>query len=68
MVRPFLEDPELNKALHDNSPWPSLGTAQDVADAAVFLASDESRWVTGATSRRRRRLHSRMNRDNCHGE
>lgn len=48
MVRPFLEDPELNKVLHDNSPWPNLGTAQDVADATVFLASEESRWVTGA--------------------
>lgn len=48
MVRPFLEDPELNKALHDNSPWPNLGTPEDVADMAVFLASEESRWVTGA--------------------
>jgi hypothetical protein len=48
MVRPFLEDPELNKALHENSPWPNLGTAQDVADATLFLASEESRWVSGA--------------------
>jgi NAD(P)-dependent dehydrogenase (short-subunit alcohol dehydrogenase family) len=49
MVRPFLDDPELNKALHDQSPWPSLGTAEDVASAVAFLASDESRWVTGST-------------------
>jgi NAD(P)-dependent dehydrogenase (short-subunit alcohol dehydrogenase family) len=49
MVRPFLDDPELNKALHDQSPWPNLGTADDVAHAVAFLASDESRWVTGST-------------------
>lgn len=48
MVRPFLEDPELSKALHDNSPWPNLGTADDVANAAVFLASEDARWVTGS--------------------
>jgi NAD(P)-dependent dehydrogenase (short-subunit alcohol dehydrogenase family) len=48
MVRPFLEDPELNQVLHENSPWPTLGTAGDVAAAAVFLAGDESRWMTGS--------------------
>lgn len=48
MVRPFLEDPELNKVLHANSPWPELGTADDVAKAALFLASDDSRWATGS--------------------
>jgi NAD(P)-dependent dehydrogenase (short-subunit alcohol dehydrogenase family) len=48
MVRPFLEDPELHKVLHDKSPWPHIGEAEDVARAAVFLASDESRWVSGA--------------------
>ncbi|MCS7475381.1 SDR family NAD(P)-dependent oxidoreductase [Umezawaea endophytica] len=29
------------------SPTGAMGTAQDVADAALFLASDESRYVTG---------------------
>ena len=24
-----------------------LGTAEDIADAAAFLASDDARWVTG---------------------
>ncbi|MCK8616704.1 SDR family NAD(P)-dependent oxidoreductase [Gordonia sp. C13] len=47
MVRPFLDDPELNKALHDKSPWPELGTADDVAKATVFLASGDARWATG---------------------
>lgn len=49
MVRPFLDDPDLNAALHAQSPWPNLGTADDVAKAVAFLASDESRWVTGST-------------------
>jgi NAD(P)-dependent dehydrogenase (short-subunit alcohol dehydrogenase family) len=47
MVRPFLDDPELNMALHDKSPWPELGTAEDVAKASVFLASSDARWATG---------------------
>lgn len=49
MVRPFLDDPDLNAALHAQSPWPNLGTADDVAKAVAFLASDESRWITGST-------------------
>ena len=49
MVRPFLDNPDLNAALHAQSPWPNLGTADDVAKAVAFLASDESRWVSGST-------------------
>jgi NAD(P)-dependent dehydrogenase (short-subunit alcohol dehydrogenase family) len=48
MVRPFLEDPELNQLLHEKSPWPDLGTAEDVGKAALFLASDEAAWVSGS--------------------
>ena len=29
------------------TPLGRLGTAEDVADAAVFLATDDARWVTG---------------------
>jgi NAD(P)-dependent dehydrogenase (short-subunit alcohol dehydrogenase family) len=49
MVRPFLEDPQLNEMLHAQSPWPNLGTAEDVASAVSFLASDDSKWITGST-------------------
>jgi NAD(P)-dependent dehydrogenase (short-subunit alcohol dehydrogenase family) len=31
----------------DRHPLGRLGTAQDVADVAAFLAGDESRWMTG---------------------
>jgi NAD(P)-dependent dehydrogenase (short-subunit alcohol dehydrogenase family) len=48
MVRPFLDDPELNKALHASSPWPELGTAEDVGKAALFLSTTDSRWATGS--------------------
>src|SRR5918994_1933158 len=48
MVRPFLDDPELNKTLHDLSPWPHLGTAEDVGKLALYLASDDAEMVTGS--------------------
>lgn len=32
------------KAAH---PWGALGQAEDIAKAAVFLASDDASWVTG---------------------
>ncbi|MGE0296832.1 MAG: SDR family NAD(P)-dependent oxidoreductase [Pseudonocardia sp.] len=47
MVRPFLDDPELNTVLHDKSPWPELGTAEDVGKAAVYLSTTDARWATG---------------------
>lgn len=31
----------------NSSPFSRLGTPQDVADACAFLASDDSRWITG---------------------
>jgi NAD(P)-dependent dehydrogenase (short-subunit alcohol dehydrogenase family) len=48
MVRPFLDDPELNRVLHAGSPWPELGTAEDVGKAALFLSTNDSRWATGS--------------------
>ncbi|KAF5624651.1 alcohol dehydrogenase [Fusarium tjaetaba] len=47
MVRPFIEDKALNTSLHDATPWPRLGSAKDVSDAVLFLASPQSDWVTG---------------------
>jgi hypothetical protein len=48
MVRSFLENDDTNKLLHDLTPWPRVGTAEDVARAAVFLASDDAEWMTGS--------------------
>ncbi len=33
----------------DLHPMGRLGTPEDVAGAAVYFASDDSRWVTGAS-------------------
>jgi NAD(P)-dependent dehydrogenase (short-subunit alcohol dehydrogenase family) len=35
MVRPFLEDPDLSKALPGKSPWPELGTAGDASPKVI---------------------------------
>lgn len=47
MVRSALEDAKLHKELHDASPWPHLGTPQDVAKAVLFLCGDGASWTTG---------------------
>lgn len=39
------DDPERLKKLH---PLHGIGKPQDLVGAAVFLASSEARWVTGA--------------------
>ncbi|KIW36484.1 uncharacterized protein PV06_11299 [Exophiala oligosperma] len=48
MVRSALEDVDLNKQLHAQSPWPHLGSPEDVGKAALFLCSDAASWTTGS--------------------
>ncbi|MFD9958827.1 SDR family NAD(P)-dependent oxidoreductase [Amycolatopsis sp. NPDC058986] len=48
MLRPLLDTPELNQALHGTTPWPDLGRAEDVAKATVFLASGDASWASGS--------------------
>lgn len=43
-----LRNPMINKALIDQTPLRKFGTPEDVARAALFFASDESGFVTGA--------------------
>ena len=40
---------EVKKELLRGVPMGRLGTAEDIANAAVFLASDESSYITGQT-------------------
>lgn len=40
-------DEELLENWQNDTPWPRFGEPEDVADAAVFLASDESEFITG---------------------
>jgi NAD(P)-dependent dehydrogenase (short-subunit alcohol dehydrogenase family) len=44
---PYLDDSK-RKAIADEIPIKRLGSARDIANAALFLASDESAWMTGA--------------------
>jgi NAD(P)-dependent dehydrogenase (short-subunit alcohol dehydrogenase family) len=41
-------DPTVRQQLVDRTPMGRLGTAQDIANGVLFLASDESSWVTGS--------------------
>jgi len=41
------QDPEIDNAVR-RTPWPRLGRPEDIANAAVFLASDRATFITGA--------------------
>ena len=45
----LLNDPAKLNSLLENIPLKRLGTPDDVADMALFLASDLSPWITGQT-------------------
>jgi 3-oxoacyl-[acyl-carrier protein] reductase len=47
MIKPYLEDPQARKVLEERQPLNRIGEPTDVSNAAVFLASDEAKWITG---------------------
>ena len=47
--RPAWDTPEAEKALRTLIPYDRVGEPEDIARAAVWLASDDSDYVTGAT-------------------
>jgi 3-oxoacyl-[acyl-carrier protein] reductase len=47
MIKPYLDDPEARKILEDRLPLNRIGEPIDVANAALYLASDEANWITG---------------------
>ena len=47
MSAPIYEDPEVREVRGGSVPLGSLGTAEDVAEAVAFLASDRARYTTG---------------------
>lgn len=48
MIKPYLEDPNARKVLEDRQPINRIGQPSDVSNTAVFLASDDANWITGA--------------------
>ncbi|MEK0347065.1 MAG: SDR family oxidoreductase [Nitrosopumilus sp.] len=47
MIKPYLDDPQARKVLEERLPLARIGEPLDVANAALYLASDEASWVTG---------------------
>lgn len=47
MTRGNYEDVEVERVMREGTPWGTWGNVEEVARAAVFLASDECAFVTG---------------------
>jgi len=47
MIDSLIPTDEHEQGLASAHPWGQLGRPEDVADVALFLASDEAAWVTG---------------------
>ncbi|WP_408010184.1 SDR family NAD(P)-dependent oxidoreductase [Pseudalkalibacillus sp. A8] len=48
MTKKKLEDPKILNQFRTFTPWPEFGEPDDIAYGAVYLASDESKFVTGS--------------------
>lgn len=47
MIGHITADEQLAANVAARHPWNALGRPEDIADAALFLCSDESAWITG---------------------
>jgi len=49
MLKSLIGTPERYERVAKSHPPGRLGTPEDIARCALFLASEESSWITGAT-------------------
>jgi 3-oxoacyl-[acyl-carrier protein] reductase len=47
MIKSYLDYPDARKVLEDRQPINRIGEPVDVANAVVYLASDDARWISG---------------------
>jgi len=47
MIKSYLDDPQARKVLEERLPLARVGEPEDIANAVLYLASDEASWVTG---------------------
>lgn len=47
MARKNIEDKDIFALMKHSTPWPRIGTAEDIAGAALFLCLPQSQWMTG---------------------
>lgn len=47
MIKPYLDDPQARKVLEERLPLARIGEPSDVANAVLYLSSDEANWITG---------------------
>ena len=47
MIKSYLDYPEARKVLEDRQPLNRIGEPEDVANAVVYLASDDAKWISG---------------------
>ncbi|KIW99853.1 uncharacterized protein Z518_10781 [Rhinocladiella mackenziei CBS 650.93] len=47
MIEPLTQNDEVRKALDAAHPLKGVGSPEDIARAAVFLASEDASWITG---------------------
>ena len=49
LTEALLGDPDMKRSLEDRHPMGRLGQPEEIADAALYLASDEASFVTGVS-------------------
>ena len=48
LLEPIMSQPTLNEGMIARHPWESFGEPKHIAGAALFLASEEAAFITGA--------------------